>query len=223
MTPSKPVAFSYSVAKDYETCPHKYNLVRRLKVVKDTSFEQSRGIDIHKMFEDATNGVARIPAPYEHYNKIHDKLMEIPGVKFPEYQMAFTTGMELRGWFDRDVWLRAAADLLIVNEDSPVAHLVDYKTGKPQYADMTQLQLTSVCIFNAFPHVKRVKTALLFPHVEKMMTGACVVADANQYWTPFMQTYSRILRSVETNDFPKKPNYLCAKCPVKDCEFNRST
>lgn len=211
------LAWSYSAIKDYENCPRKWNEVRRLKRFKDTSFAQSTGLDVHKHFEDAVDKGTPFPPAYAHYQKYVDKLLAIPGVKYPEYEMAFNERMEPRGWFDKDVWLRSAADLLIVDDKKPTAFTVDYKTGKSKYADTTQLKLVAICTFTLFPTVHKVKAALMFPHEEKFIQAEYVREKKQYYWEPFMATYAQMTRAVEKDTFPERPSGLCGSCPVSTC------
>jgi hypothetical protein len=59
-----------------------------------------------------------------------------------------------------DYWVRGIADLLIVDGDT--AYIVDYKTGKPTYADPNQLKLMALMVFANFPAVQKIKSGLMF-------------------------------------------------------------
>ena len=55
--------------------------------------------------------------------------------------------------------MRGIADLLIVDEESLTAWVVDYKTGKDKYPDKEQLTLMSLMVFAHFPIIRVVKSA----------------------------------------------------------------
>lgn len=214
-------SWSYSALKDFNNCPKKYNEVRRLKRFKDESFKQSEGLKVHDYFDAAFSKGQPIPQPYTHYNRFVEMFQNIKGVKMPEYEMAFTEKMEPRGWFDKDVWLRSAADLLIVRDDHHVAFSVDWKTGKSKYADTQQLKLTALCVWRLYPHVTEVRGGLLFPHEEKFIPATYQREQSPTYWQDFMTDYARLVNAVNKNDFPAKSSGLCKTCPVTSCEFNR--
>jgi len=49
---------------------------------------------------------------------------------------------------------------LIIQEDR--AYVIDYKTGKPKFAETDQLELLALAVFKHYPQVKKVKAGLLF-------------------------------------------------------------
>ena len=91
-----------------------------------------------------------------------DKLKNMQGEKLCEYKMGLTENLEACGFFSDNVWYRGVADLIIINRDTGVAKVIDYKTGKSaKYADKGQLELMALCVFKHFPEIKVVKSGLL--------------------------------------------------------------
>jgi hypothetical protein len=215
------VAWSFSALKSFTNCPRRYNEVNRLKNYKDQGFTASTGVDIHSHLELAVKENRPIPAPYQHYQGMIDVLKLMPGDKLPEHQMTFTSNMQTTTWFAKDAWLRYAADLLIVDRDAAVAHLVDYKSGKSKYADTEQLKLGALCVFATEPKVAKVRGALIFTGEERLIKATYVRAEVPRYWEPFMVTYNQLIKAVDVDSFAPKTSGLCKTCPVETCEYHK--
>lgn len=214
------VNWSFSALKAFENCPKRYNEVNRLKRVKDDSFAAGRGVDVHKMLENAVAFNQPIPDPYTHYQKYIDAFRAIPGDKYPEYQLTFTSDLQPRSWFAKDAWLRFAADLAIIDKPKATAFIVDYKTGKSKYADTEQLKLGACCVFTQHPEIHTVKGGLLFLGEEKFIQATYTRDQQTHYWTPFLRVYQQLLVCVAADTFVPKQSGLCKTCPVKTCEYN---
>lgn len=216
------INWSFSALKSFKNCPRRYNEVSRLKRVKEAPFDAtSKGLVVHKHLEDAVTLGTPVPAPFTHYQSIIDTLVAIPGEKAAERQFTFTAEMTPVSWFSKDAWLRYAADLLITNDDKALAHLIDYKSGKSKYADTEQLKLGALCVFYTYPHIDRVKGALVFTSESKMIPATYTRDNIARYWEPFMGTYNQIMRCVEVDQWTPKPSGLCASCPVTSCENHK--
>lgn len=214
-------SWSFSALKTFGNCPRRYNEVNRLKRVKDTSFAANTGITIHGHFEAAIKHNAPLPQPYVHLQSVVNALVALPGEKYAEHQMAFTAQMTPSSWFDKGTWLRYAADLLVVN--GQVARLADYKTGQAKYADTEQLKLGALCVFATRPEVHTVKGALIFTAESKLIKDTYTRDKTQQYWTPFMATYSQIIKCIDADTWIPKKSGLCKTCPVTTCEYNKGT
>ena len=134
-------AWSYSAIKTFDQCPKKYF---HLKVVKDVKDEPGEAAELF-----VTNGTP-IPEKFAFMRPIVEPLAKKQGTKYAEIKIGVSKALEPRGFFDKDVWYRGIADLLIVNGSK--AWLVDYKTGKnAKYADIKQLDLLAGAVFVHFP------------------------------------------------------------------------
>ena len=49
--------------------------------------------------------------------------------------MALDIDLSIVGWKDKKLWVRGMADLLIIDDDTLTAWVVDYKTGNNKYPD----------------------------------------------------------------------------------------
>ena len=216
------VAWSYSALKTFQSCPKKYY---HLKVVKDFKESPSEimlyGVDAHKAAELYISDGVDIPGKYEFMRKQLDTLKNLEGDKHCEYKFGLTRDMQPCGFFDKEVWLRGAIDLLIINAKTGTARMIDYKFGKSKNADISQLQLMSLAVFKLFPQVTKVKAGLLFCPEDKMIPTQYRSDDAPKMWMDWLPEVSRLESAYETGVWNPVPSGLCkAWCPVVSCAHN---
>jgi hypothetical protein len=214
-------SWSYSSLDLFIQCPHKYY---RLKVKKDikepTSEHLVYGLDVHKAAEDYIKEGKPIPEKFAFIKPVLDKLNAYEGEKLCEYRMGLTRNLEPCGFFDKGVWWRGVADLIILNGDS--AKIVDYKTGKSsKHADTKQLEILSLAVFKHFPQVKRVKGGLLFVVANEFVKGDFDAEKSDIYWQRWLTNTGQLEKAFEFDVWNARPNFTCKKwCPVKDCVHN---
>jgi hypothetical protein len=212
--------WSYSGISLFKQCPKKYH---RLKVVKDVVEPPQDhllyGTAVHLAAEEYVRDGTPIPTKYAFIKEQLDKLIQINGTKYCEYEMGLTREFEPCAFDAKDVWWRGIADLIIIDGDK--AYLVDYKTSKSaKYADTGQLELLSLALFKHFPEVKRVKAGLLFV-VAKDFVKAEYTNDSGKGWVKWLQDTHRLEAALLTNVWNEKPNFTCrGYCPVLDCLHN---
>ena len=213
--------WSYSSLDLFNQCPHKYY---RLKVKKDIKEPLSDhlvyGLDVHKAAEDFIGKGTPIPEKYKFLEPSLLKLKAYEGEKLCEYRMGLTKNLEPCKFFDKGVWWRGVADLIILNGDS--AKIVDYKTGKSsKHADTKQLEILSLAVFKHFPQVKRVKGGLLFVVANDFVKGDFDAGQTDVYWQRWLTNTAQLEKAFEVNVWNPRPNFTCKKwCPVKDCTHN---
>lgn len=214
-------SWSYSSLDLFTQCPHKYY---RLKVKKDIKEPVSNhlvyGLDVHKAAEDYIKEDKPIPEKFGFIKPMLDKLKAYEGKKLCEYRMGLTRNLEPCGFFDKGVWWRGVADLIILNGDS--AKIVDYKTGgSSKYADTKQLEILSLAVFKHFPQVKRVKGGLLFVVANDFIKSNFDVDQSDVYWQRWLTNTGQLEKAFEFDVWNARPNFTCKKwCPVKDCVHN---
>ena len=214
-------SWSYSSLDLFIQCPHKYY---RLKVKKDikepTSDHLVYGLDVHKAAEDYIKEGKPIPEKFAFIKPLLDRLNAYEGKKLCEYRMGLTRNLEPCGFFDKGVWWRGVADLIILNGDS--AKIVDYKTGKSsKHADTKQLEILSLAVFKHFPQVKRVKGGLLFVVANEFVKGDFDAEKSDIYWQRWLTNTGQLEKAFEFDVWNARPNFTCKKwCPVKDCVHN---
>jgi len=205
----------------FQQCPHKYY---RLKVKKDIKEPVSEhlvyGLDMHKAAEKHLKDGKPIPERFNYLTPVLNKLKEYAGEKLCEYRMGLTRNLDPCGFFDKQVWWRGVADLIILNGDS--AKIIDYKTGKSsKHADTKQLEILSLAVFKHFPQVKRVKGGLIFVVANEFVKGEFNVEQSSIYWQRWLTGTAQLEKAFEVDVWNPRPNFTCRKwCPVKDCTHN---
>ena len=219
-------AWSYSSIKTFDQCPKKYYHLKIAKDIKDGDTTATLyGKSLHKAAEDFIATGVPIPAQYKFIEPILQSLKKIPGEAHCELKL----GIAKRNgkfvscdFFAKDVWWRGIADLVIVNKETGVAHLVDYKTSKnAKYADTKQLDLLAGAVFTQFPEVKEIKSALVFvvsnEFVKKKHEGVMRTA----YLSVMHSELIRLEAAMTTNVWNANSGPLCKFCPVTTCAHNR--
>jgi len=215
------VVWSHSSLKDFEGCPRRYHEIKVLKNYKFQETEATRyGTQLHKAAEDYIQDGVVLPPQFSFVKDTLDALNKKPGRKLVEYQMALTEKLQPCAWKSPDVWVRGIADLLIVNDDDLTAWVVDYKTGNNRYPDRDQLRLMSIMVFAHFPHIRQVKSALLFVVKNDMVKHSMTVDQAEAEWWSYRERTARIAACTENEVWNPKQTPLCGWCAVKSCEFN---
>jgi hypothetical protein len=178
------------------------------------------GLDVHKAAEDFIGKGTPIPEKYKFIEPSLLKLKAYEGEKLCEYRMGLTKNLEPCKFFDKGVWWRGVADLIILNGDS--AKIVDYKTGKSsKHADTKQLEILSLAVFKHFPQVKRVKGGLLFVVANDFVKGDFDAGQTDVYWQRWLTNTAQLEKAFEVNVWNPRPNFTCKNwCPVKDCTHN---
>lgn len=178
------------------------------------------GTQVHKAAEDYIKHDIPVPSQFAFMQKPLDALKAKEGEKLCEYKMGLTRNLEPCGFFDKGVWYRGIADLIVLQDDR--AWVVDYKTGKSsKYADTKQLELMSLAIFKHFPHVKKVKTGLLFVIAEDFVKADFTQHEESILWRPWLDETNRLEKAYELDVWNPRPNFSCkAWCPVTDCAHN---
>ena len=211
--------WSFSSLKDYINCPKQYQEVKVLKRHVKFPTEQMRyGTEVHKACEDYVGRDIPLAKNYERFQDTLDILRAIPGVKYPEHQMALSLTKEPCA-YGKGYWVRGIVDLLIV--DGKEAFIVDYKTGSSKYPDVKQLTLMALMTFAHFPEVDNIKAGLLFIVNNAFVTEVYRREDIDKLWETFDPHLERLTLSYENDVWQANPTGLCGWCPVKSCEFHK--
>jgi len=212
--------WSFSSLKEYVNCPRQYQELKVLKRFEKKATEQMLyGTVVHKVCEDYVAEGKPLEKNYLRFKPVLDSLIEIPGTKYPEYQMALTRDKVPCEFADKNRWVRGIVDLLIVDGDH--AFIVDYKTGSNRYPDPKQLKLMALMTFAHFPEVKVIKAGLLFVMHESFMAEEYSKDQIPKLWSYFSTDLERLKISYENDIWNPNPTPLCGWCPVKTCEFHK--
>jgi CRISPR/Cas system-associated exonuclease Cas4 (RecB family) len=212
--------WSYSALKEYENCPKKYYEIRVAQNYTVIPSEQMiYGTEVHKALEDYVKDGKELAVNYLRFKPAADALIDIPGEKYPEYEMALFRDKTPCDFANSNRWVRGIVDLLIVDGD--YAFIVDYKTGSSKYPDPKQLRLMSLMTFAHFPNVNKIKAGLLFVMHGSFVTEEYTRDELDKSWAKFDGPLGRLDNSYDNNVWPPNPTPLCKYCPVKSCDFNR--
>lgn len=210
--------WSYSSLKQYQNCPKQYHEIRILKNYKVKETEAIiYGKAVHEALEFYVRDNKPLPKNYERFKPMVDKLISIPGDKYPEYEMALTYNKEPCAFDNPDRWVRGIADLVIV--DGSHAFIVDYKTGSNKYPDPKQLRLMALMTFAHFPEITMIRAGLLFILKNSFVQETYTRETIHQSWKKFEQSLDRLTLSYRDDMWTPNPTPLCGWCPVDTCEF----
>ena len=223
---SKPVTaapWSYSKLKSFETCPKQFYHVT---VLKEHPFEETEAIrygsEFHKAAEDFIGKRVPLPAKFSFAQKMLDNLNAKRGVKLTERKMGLTENLEPCTFFDKDVWFRGIADLIIVDTLGDMAWVIDYKTGKSsKYADKGQLELMALTVFAHFPDISKIRAGLLFVVANDLIKDKYTTFDKEELWKKWLSKHGTMKKAFDLNVWNPKPSGLCRRhCPVIECPHN---
>jgi RecB family exonuclease len=215
------ITWSHSALKDYEGCARRYHEVKVLNKFPFQDTEQTRyGKDLHLAAELYVKEGTPIPEHFAFIKPVLDALLAKSGRKFAELEMALTEELNPVAFNSPNRWVRGIADLVIVNDDNYTARIVDYKTGNDKYPDRDQLILMSLMVFAHFPHIKHVKSALLFVVKNSMVTHEMGLEDIEPAWWQYRQRIAKLNASYAHDVWNPNRTPLCGWCPVTNCEFH---
>lgn len=216
--------WSYSSLKTFQQCPKKYFHIKVAKDVVDRPHESALyGSAVHKAAEDHVADGVPIPAKYDYMIPTIEALKKIPGEKFCEIKLGITEKLDTCDYSAPNAWWHGIVDLLIVDEDSGTAHMVDYKTSKnARYADTKQLDYMAAAVFAKFPKIKVIKSALLFVVSNEFVKKKHVAENKELYMNSALFDLNRLRSAFNNGVWNPVSGPLCRFCPVKTCEHNRS-
>lgn len=215
--------WSYSSLSSFETCPKRYY---HLKVAKDVIDQQTEvtiwGSSVHKYLENRIKEGTPLPDMLANYEPLVKPIVEHPGEKLIEKQMAVTSDFRATGWWDDTAWCRGIVDVGVITSNQKAATLLDWKTGKRK-PNSDQLKLFAALAFAHYPTLETVQTGFVWLKTAQIDKETYSRAQAQTIWLDFAPRVLRLHRAYEENRFAPKPSGLCARyCPVPKtkCEFS---
>ena len=215
---------SHSSLKNFETCPRQYHAIRVLKLYPYVeSAEQRYGNRMHKAAELYVGEGAPLEPEFEFLKPLLDSLLRKAGEKLAEQELCVSPRLEPRGWWDRDGFLRAKVDLVVLQPSRRHAFVVDYKSGNDRYIDTDQLDICGMLLFQHYDWLDVVSGGLLYVVGNTLHRHTTLRADAGKLWQSYRERLAKIDGAFATNVWNPKQSGLCKKhCPVVSCEFNGS-
>lgn len=215
--------WSYSGLKQFKTCAKQYYEIRVAKNVQPPENTEATlyGKAYHTAAEEYIKSGEVIPEQFSFTKQHLDSLKSIPGTKYCEHKMGLTKDLTPCDFFDPQVWCRGVADLLIINEDTKTARVIDYKTGSAKYADTAQLELMALMVFKHFPKIKKVKGGLLFVVANEFKKEDYQEEKSHIYWRGWLTDVNRLETAHKTGVWNPTRSGLCKRfCPVLSCNHN---
>lgn len=213
-------SWSYSVLKNFQTCPKRYYHYNVAKDVKEPETDQLRdGNRLHKVFENRLKGQP-LPLGYTHHERLLASIINAPGATYAEQKLAMTSTFTASAFFGKGVWFRTVIDCTKIDEAQTTARVFDWKTGKPA-EDITQLQLMGATLFCHMPSVQRVKAALVFVNHGHVEPAEFVRSDLPEIWGEILPRVRQVERARAAQEYPPTPSGLCKKyCAVASCPYH---
>lgn len=212
------IALSYSRLSVFEQCEARFDYQYVSKRVQDQANEASAyGDRVHKVLEQYGQGSAprgvEAEQTIKQWGALVDKITSRPGDKFFEHQMAVNQDLQPVDWFAKDVWIRAIADVLVVDGDT--AYVLDWKTGKVK-ENPTQLQLFAAMVMWHFPQVTKVQTSFVWLVYNEVTNARYERRYLNALWRAIKPRFDKVQEVVDLGVYKAKPGPLCPWCPAKD-------
>lgn len=216
---TKPYVHSYSGLKEFENCPRRFQATKILKLYPYKETEATRyGNEVHKSIEDHVNSGMAIPEKHAQFKPVVQALLSKPGVAKAEMAFGMTRTLAPCGFFDKGVWVRGKADIVILDNDGLKAWVGDWKTGNNKYPDLDQMTLMSLFTFAHHPHIRQVNSGLIFLLKNDLQKKTMLVEDAPKAWRSFVERFARVEASIASGNFPAKSGPLCGWCEHTPCE-----
>lgn len=215
--------WSFSRIKSFEQCPKQFYHEKILKEYPFVETEATRyGNEFHKAAEEYIGDETPLPPQFAYAGPILDALNNKHGKKLCEYKMGLTTNRDPCGFSADDVWFRGIADLVILDEETKAAWVVDYKTGKnTRYADKGQLELMALAMFKHFPDIETIRGGLLFVVADELIVETYTTAMQGAMWDKWLADRQQMETAFENDVWNPNPSGLCKRhCAVTECVHN---
>jgi hypothetical protein len=218
---TRPFSWSYSKLHDFEICPRRYDLKKNYPEARNENL--SWGDAVHAAMADALRTGKPLALAYAQYQHWIDKVVRTPGELLVETECKWAVTRDLKAtvWGSKTAWLRSVADAVKVDLSYPeAAYVVDWKTGKSQNADELQLILIALVCFIQFPQLLRVRADFIWLTEDSKTSKVIDKHEVKDYWAEIIPRVDRLVKAIETDNFPPLPNNFCARyCPVRACEY----
>lgn len=215
-------AWSYSALTSWESCPHKHAETKFKKRWPDEKGPAALwGTTVHEAFENRLKYKTPLPTWGDKWEPLVQRIERANGTVQVEHKIALNSRFQPCDFFKGpDVWVRAVADVAVLNLQAKTLYTLDWKTGnfKP---DTDQLRLSAAINLAHHPHLERATIQYAWLKDGRTTTETLTRDDIPGVWNDFLPRVERMKIGIEAERFDKKPNGLCRQyCPVLSCEFN---
>lgn len=216
------IAFSYSRLNAFANCPKRFYNVAISKSVKEPPSEHtSFGTTVHKALQRRVEYGKELPDYLAKYESLFKQLDNSAGKKLVELQLAIDKDLNPTDWFASNVYCRAILDLLVENNSTRKATILDWKTGKVT-DDFSQLLLSTAIYFAHSPEINEVIAGYVFIKHNVITKEKIHRNQLPHIWNKFLPQIKRYQEAFEKDEFPPRQGWLCKTCPVSKCKFNEA-
>jgi hypothetical protein len=221
MPKAKPIVWSHSSLKAFESCPRKFHELKILKNYPSEETEEIRyGTRFHEAMEMAIDTGSTLPEEFSFAQEVLDALARLDGERHSELDLGVDKWLAPCRFMDRECWARGIADLLVVNRGDRKAWVLDWKTGKDKYPDKDQLVLMSLLTLAKFD-VDIVKSALIFVVKKSLVPFTMSRDEAPRYWQQYRERVAVMEKAYAADSWHPIQGPFCRKwCPVSTCEYH---
>lgn len=211
-------AISPSDIDNYEGCPKRWHLKR---ILKDPRFKFhvteaiSHGNVTHERLERYVKYDEVLPDHVLYLLPLFQFLRADGYELFAELECAVDQDWQVRGWWDKDVYLRGKVDLIALKGTEAI--VIDYKTGKRK-TDPTQLKIYGLIIM-AVLGLTHVKSYYLWTKTQESDDFEVTPETFPKIKSEIIDRIERMRTAYEKSEFPARTTPLCGWCPALDtCE-----
>jgi RecB family exonuclease len=215
--------WSFSKIKSFEQCPKKFYHLKVAKQYKEPETEAMYyGTAFHLAAEEYVRDGTPLPNKFMYGKAVLDSLIDKKGEKICELEMGLTENLEPCGFRDDNVRWRGIADLVILDRESKVAWVIDYKTSKnTRYADKGQLELMALAVFKHYPDIETVRGGLVFVVCNELVKEQYDYEVAPSLWAKWLADYNRMEQAYIKDVWNANQSGLCKRhCVVTECVYN---
>lgn len=212
-------AWSYSRYADYAQCPLRFKLRHIDRIKEPDSPPLVRGRQVHKQLADYIEGKADElpPVKSEYHRKLYAEMRAWPAEdRVVEQKMGFTATWSPTGYFDKNVWLRAAWDVGLLYADL-TGEIVDHKTGKRYASNDEQMEVFAATFFSQYVAARHVTTRLLYIDSGDEETAEF---DASESDALRAKWNAKVAPLFVDTQFAPRPNDKCRFCHFAKSRLN---
>ena len=132
-----------------------------------------------------------------------------------EQKLAINDRGQATGYFDKDVFFRGQADVVVMLNDK--ALFTDWKTGSPRYAETFELATGALLLKAKYPQLHQIAGRFIF--LKDDVVGKMEdLSDFQATWLEINRLMNLIAEKRKSGEWIKKKSGLCGYCSVSDCE-----
>lgn len=211
------LAWSFSRLKTFKECPAKlwHTAVApkghpdRCEYVETAAMRAGTEVD-NALTARISNGTP-LPEKYQKFEPLAKMMLEQPGVKLTQLQLALDRSFKPCAYKDWDnAWVRVIYDIAVIN--GSYAFLGDWKNGQ-MWIDEDQLRLFAAVGFHQFADVDVIDTAYIWLKHGHISPKLYHRRDLPDMWQTFIPDVERMQIMWKAGDYPYTPSpRACGYC-----------